>query len=321
MGTQTQETLIEVRNLKKFFKVGGQTLKAVNDISFTINRGETLGVVGESGCGKSTAGRTILRLYEPTAGEVIFEGKNISKLQGSELKAMRRNMQMIFQDPYASLNPRMTVGDIIGEALDIHGLATGQERKERIQELLSLVSLNPGHIDRFPHEFSGGQRQRIGIARALAVEPKFIVCDEPISALDVSVQAQVVNLLEQLQEKMGLTYMFIAHDLSMVKYISDRVAVMYLGKMVELAESEKLYEKPLHPYTQALLSAIPIPDPEVERKRERIVLQGDVPSPMNPPSGCHFRTRCPKAMPECAAMEPVWKEVEPGHFTACHLYN
>ncbi|MFM1652791.1 ABC transporter ATP-binding protein [Brevibacillus sp. B_LB10_24] len=318
---EKRDTLIEVRNLKKFFKVGDNTLKAVNDLSFEIKRGETLGVVGESGCGKSTAGRTMLRLYEPTSGEVLFEGKNINQLNRQELKAMRRNMQMIFQDPYASLNPRMTVADIIGEALDIHNLASGTKRKERIQELLSLVSLNPEHMNRFPHEFSGGQRQRIGIARALAVEPKFIVCDEPISALDVSVQAQVVNLLEQLQEKMGLTYMFIAHDLSMVKYISDRVAVMYLGKMVELADSEALYENPLHPYTQALLSAIPIPDPEVERKRERIVLQGDVPSPMNPPSGCHFRTRCPKATPECAAMEPVWKEVKPGHWAACHLYN
>lgn len=315
------DTLVEVRNLKKFFKIGENTLKAVNDVSFTIKRGETLGIVGESGCGKSTAGRTMLRLYDPTDGQVFFEGKDLSKLSPSEMKAMRRNIQMIFQDPYASLNPRMTVGDIIGEALDIHGLATGSKRKERIQELLSLVSLNPEHMNRFPHEFSGGQRQRIGIARALAVEPKFIVCDEPISALDVSVQAQVVNLLEQLQEKMGLTYMFIAHDLSMVKYISDRVGVMYLGKMVELADSEKLYEKPLHPYTQALLSAIPIPDPEIERTRERIVLQGDVPSPMNPPSGCHFRTRCPKAMPECAAKEPVWKEIESGHFVACHLFN
>lgn len=316
-----RETLLEVRNLKKYFKVGSQTLKAVNDISFEIKRGETLGIVGESGCGKSTAGRTILRLYEPTAGEVLFEGTDITKLSEQEMKKMRRNMQMIFQDPYASLNPRMTVGDIIGEALDIHGLAEGEKRKERIQELLSLVSLNPEHMNRFPHEFSGGQRQRIGIARALAVEPKFIICDEPISALDVSVQAQVVNLLEQLQEQMGLTYMFIAHDLAMVKYISDRVGVMYLGKMVELAPSEILYDDPLHPYTQALLSAIPIPDPEVERTRERIVLEGDVPSPMNPPSGCHFRTRCPKAMPECAQIEPVWKEVKPGHFAACHLYN
>ena len=317
------ENFVEVQGLSKFFNVGNnRVLKAVNDISFSIQKGETLGLVGESGCGKSTAGRTIIRLYEPTAGSVKLDGVDITKLSKKQMKAQRRNMQMIFQDPFASLNPRMTILDIIGEALDIHGLAGSRaERKRRVEELLELVGLNAEHASRFPHEFSGGQRQRIGITRALAVEPKFIICDEPISALDVSVQAQVVNLLEQLQEKMGLTYMFIAHDLSMVKYISDRVAVMYLGKMVELADSDSLYEKPLHPYTQALLSAIPIPDPEIERSRERIVLQGDVPSPMNPPSGCHFRTRCPKAMPECAASAPAWKEIEPGHFAACHLYN
>jgi oligopeptide/dipeptide ABC transporter ATP-binding protein len=315
------EVLLQVRNLKKHFNTGGGVVKAVHDVTFNIRRGETLGVVGESGCGKSTMGRTILRLYDATDGEVLFEGQNVHKVNARELKKLRRDMQMIFQDPYASLNPRMTIGDIIGEALDLHKLATGAKRKERIQELLRLVGLKPDHITRFPHEFSGGQRQRIGIARALAVEPKFIVCDEPISALDVSIQAQVVNLLSELQDKMGLTYLFIAHDLSMVKHISDRVAVMYLGRVAELAESEELYAHPLHPYTEALLSAIPIPDPEVERKRQRIVLKGDVPSPMNPPSGCHFRTRCPYAMEACAKVEPVWQEVKPEHFVACHLYN
>jgi oligopeptide/dipeptide ABC transporter ATP-binding protein len=318
---KTQDVLLEVRNLKKYFNAGGGVVKAVSDVTFDIKRGETLGVVGESGCGKSTMGRTILRLYDVTDGQVLFEGKDVHKTSPRELKKLRRDMQMIFQDPYASLNPRMTVGDIIGEAIDLHGLASGTKRKERIQELLRLVGLKPDHINRFPHEFSGGQRQRIGIARALAVEPKFIVCDEPISALDVSIQAQVVNLLSDLQDKMGLTYLFIAHDLSMVKHISDRVAVMYLGKIAELAGSEALYATPLHPYTQALLSAIPIPDPEVERKRQRIVLKGDVPSPMNPPSGCHFRTRCPYAMESCAKIEPVWQEVKPDHFVACHLYN
>ncbi|MDF2815231.1 MAG: peptide transporter ATP-binding protein [Paenibacillus sp.] len=313
--------LIEIRNLKKYFNIGkGQSLKAVNDISLDIKQGETLGVVGESGCGKSTAGRTILRLYEPTEGSVNFNGTNIYSLSGSKMKALRREMQMIFQDPYASLNPRMTISDIIGEALDVHKLVHSKaERKRRIEELLDLVGLNPDHVTRYPHEFSGGQRQRIGIARALAVDPKFIICDEPISALDVSIQAQVVNLLQELQSKMGLTYLFIAHDLSMVKHISDRVAVMYLGKVVEIAESGELYANPSHPYTKALLSAIPIPDPEVEATRERIVLKGDLPSPVNPPSGCHFRTRCPLASEKCAAVEPPLVETRPGHWTACHF--
>ncbi|SJZ51325.1 oligopeptide transport system ATP-binding protein [Carboxydocella sporoproducens DSM 16521] len=313
-----KQPLVEVKGLKKFFEVGhGQVLKAVNNLNLTIHKGETVGLVGESGCGKSTAGRTIIRLYEPTAGQVLFNGRNIYDLKGKELLQLRRGMQMIFQDPYASLNPRMTVGDIIGEALDIHGLAKGKARQERIIELLRLVGLNAEHANRFPHEFSGGQRQRVGIARALAVEPQFIICDEPISALDVSIQAQVVNLLKDLQEKMGLTYLFIAHDLAMVKYISDRVAVMYLGKMVELAESFELYDRPL--YTQALLSAIPIPDPEVEASRQRIILQGDVPSPINPPSGCHFRTRCRYAKPICAEQEPELRDMGGGHMVACHF--
>ncbi|CAH0119571.1 Oligopeptide transport ATP-binding protein OppF [Paenibacillus sp. CECT 9249] len=313
-------SLIEVDNLKKYFNLGkGNILKAVNDISFSIQEGETLGVVGESGCGKSTAGRTVLRLYEPTAGQVRFNGTNIYSLNGAKMKALRREMQMIFQDPYASLNPRMTVTDIIGEALDVHHLVGSKaERKKRVEDLLDMVGLNPDHATRYPHEFSGGQRQRIGIARALAVEPKFIICDEPISALDVSIQAQVVNLLQELQDRLGLTYLFIAHDLSMVKHISDRVAVMYLGKMVELADSAELYDNPLHPYTKALLSAIPIPDPEVEAAKERIVLSGDLPSPINPPSGCHFRTRCPMATEKCAQVEPEFVEVKKGHWAACH---
>jgi oligopeptide transport system ATP-binding protein len=313
--------ILEVRNMKKHFHLGGgKVLKAVDSFSIEINRGETFGLVGESGCGKSTAGRTIIKLYDATQGEVLFNGENVHKLQGKKLKDFNRNMQMVFQDPYASLNPRMTVGNIIAEGIDIHGLYTGAKRKERVFELLRSVGLNDEHANRFPHEFSGGQRQRIGIARALAIEPQFIIADEPISALDVSVQAQVVNLFKRLQKEMGLTYLFIAHDLAMVKHISDRIGVMYLGNLVEVTSSHNLYAKPLHPYTQSLLSAIPIPDPEIERRRERIILQGEVPSPLNPPSGCPFRTRCPKAMPECAASMPAIKEVEPNHFVSCHLY-
>ncbi|WP_420708892.1 ABC transporter ATP-binding protein [Bacillus sp. REN16] len=313
------ETLLEVKNVKKYFSIQKNALKAVNDLNLIINKGETVGLVGESGCGKSTAGKTIIRLLEPTAGEVLFEGKNIYKFNQRQLKELRRDVQIIFQDPYASLNPRMKIEDIIGEPLDIHHLAKGKQRKERVRELLELVGLRPEHANRFPHEFSGGQRQRIGIARALALNPKFIVCDEPISALDVSIQAQIVNLLKSLQEKMDLTYLFIAHDLSMVKYISDRILVMYLGNMVELSDSGSLYDEPLHPYTKALLSAVPIPDPVV--KRERIVLEGEVPSPLSPPSGCVFRTRCNYAMERCATEIPTWKEVKPFHFTACHLYD
>ncbi|MCP5470364.1 MAG: ATP-binding cassette domain-containing protein [Chlamydiales bacterium] len=306
--------LIKIRGLTKKFK----DIFAVKDFDLEIYEGETVGLVGESGCGKSTVGRTLLQLYSPTEGSIEFDGEELTTLPKHALKAMRRKMQMVFQDPYASLNPRMTVEDIIGEALDIHALAKGAARKRRIQELLALVGLNPSHLSRFPHEFSGGQRQRIGIARALAVEPQFLVCDEPISALDVSIQAQVVNLLKKLQEKMGLTYLFIAHDLSLIKYISDRVAVMYLGQLMELAAAETLYKEPLHPYTQALLSSIPIPDPEVEKKRTRIELQGDIPSKL--PAGCPFCTRCPKAQPHCFTEKPKWKEVKPHHFTACHLF-
>lgn len=322
--TESSEVLLEVKNLKKHFKVGRrEILKAVDDVSFTIYKGETLGLVGESGCGKSTTGRTIINLYSATDGQVIFNGKDVhSKKNQAANKAMTRKMQMIFQDPYASLNPRMTVKDIIAEGIDIHGLAkNGKEREARIIELLETVGLNRDHASRFPHEFSGGQRQRIGIARALAVDPEFIIADEPISALDVSIQAQVVNLLQRLQREHNLTYLFIAHDLSMVKHISDRVGVMYLGNMAELASSEALYNEPLHPYTQALLSAIPVPDPNIERSRERVILEGDVPSPVDPPSGCRFRTRCPMAMDVCAQVVPKWQEIKPDHFVACHLHD
>lgn len=317
-----QDFILEVKDLKKHFNLGrNQIVQAVDGVTFNVRRGETLGLVGESGCGKSTVGRTLIRLYEATSGSVKFNGEDISSLKGKQLKDFNRKMQMIFQDPYASLNPRMTVLDIIAEGIDIHGLATGEERKKRVIELLETVGLNAEHADRFPHEFSGGQRQRIGIARALAVKPDFIIADEPISALDVSIQAQVVNLLKKLQVERGLTYLFIAHDLSMVKYISDRVGVMYLGNMVELSDSDELYDHPLHPYTEALLSAVPIPDPDLAKTRERIILEGDVPSPINPPSGCRFRTRCPKAMEICSQVQPTWTEARPNHWVACHLYE
>lgn len=316
------EILIEVKNLKKYFQVGkNATLKAVDDVSFFIKKGETLGLVGESGCGKTTCGRTVMGMYSATGGDVLFDGIDVHKLEKKAKKDFARRAQIIFQDPYASLNPRMTVADIIGEGIDIHNLYSGQERTNRIFELLQLVGLNKEHGSRFPHEFSGGQRQRIGIARALAIEPEFIVCDEPISALDVSIQAQIVNLLIKLQQDLGLTYLFIAHDLSMVKHISDRVGVMYLGGMVELASSHDLYEKPLHPYTQALLSAIPVPDPEIERKKARIKLEGEVPSPINTKPGCKFAPRCRYAMPVCADQTPIIKEIEKEHYVACHLFD
>lgn len=319
----SEEPILKVQGLKKFFHVArGAKLRAVDDVSFTIKKGETYGLVGESGCGKSTVGRTIVRLYGVTDGQVLYKGKDVHKKTRRQMRQFNREMQMIFQDPYASLNPRMKVGDIIAEGIDVHHLAkNASDRQKRIDELLETVGLNREHADRYPHEFSGGQRQRIGIARALAVDPEFIIADEPISALDVSIQAQVVNLLRKLQREKGLTYLFIAHDLSIVKYMSDRVGVMYLGRLVEAATSESLYDGPLHPYTQALLSAVPIPDPKVERKRERIILKGDVPSPINPPSGCRFRTRCIHAMPVCAEVTPTWQEVKPNHWVSCHLYD
>ena len=313
--------LLEVKNLKQYFQVGGSLLKpkyvkAVDDVSLFINKGETLGLVGESGCGKTTLGRTILRLYEPTSGEIIYDGKDITNVK---MLPYRRRMQIVFQDPYASLNPRMTVGDIVGEAIDIHKLAESKkDRQDRIISMLQTVGLNSEHANRYPHEFSGGQRQRIGIARALAVNPEFIVCDEPVSALDVSIQAQVVNMFEDLQSEMGLTYLFIAHDLSIVKHISRRIGVMYLGKLVELADSYELIFHSVHPYTRSLISAIPIADPKQSRENKRIILEGDVPSPLNPPSGCRFRTRCKYATELCAQKEPEFKEISSGHYAACH---
>jgi len=317
--------LLNVENLKMWFPITQGIvvqrhvgdIKAVDGVSFFIRSGETLGLVGESGCGKSTTGRAILQLYRPTEGDVYFEGENLCQLKGEKLRRMRRKMQMIFQDPYASLNPRMTVGNIIGEPLEVHNILKGKALKERVQELLRVVGLNPYFINRYPHEFSGGQRQRIGVARSLAVNPSFIICDEPISALDVSIQAQIINLLEELQEQFGLTYLFIAHDLSVVRHISDRVAVMYLGKIVELTDRDTLYKDPKHPYTQALLSAVPIPDPFIEEKRRRIILEGDVPSPASPPKGCNFNTRCPVVMDICKESEPEFKDIGGEHWVAC----
>ncbi|MBN2083733.1 MAG: dipeptide ABC transporter ATP-binding protein [Anaerolineales bacterium] len=324
--TPSSNILLKVENLKMHFPVFrgvfrrrvGQ-IKAVDGISFDVIRGETLGLVGESGCGKSTAGRTILQLYRPTAGSIILDGEDLSKIHGKALRHRRRKMQMIFQDPYASLNPRMTIGEIVSEPLEVHDTYRGKEKSERVAYLLQVVGLNPLYAGRYPHEFSGGQRQRVGIARALALDPSFIVCDEPISALDVSIQAQVVNLLEDIQKKMGLTYLFIAHDLSMVRHISNRVAVMYLGKLMELADRAEVYIDPLHPYTQALLSAIPIPDPVLEEQRKRVILTGDVPSPANPPSGCVFHTRCMYAERVCTDKVPDWREAHAGHWVACHF--
>ena len=325
--SRMSDKLIEIEHLRQYFPAGGygkkkKYIQAVDDVSFFINRGETLGLVGESGCGKTTTGRSLLRLYEPTGGRFVYDGDvvfDVEKKIWADMLPYRKKMQIVFQDPYASLDPRMTVGDIVGEAIDVHKLAANkQERYEIIIEMLRRVGLNSEHANRYPHEFSGGQRQRVGIARALAVNPQFIVCDEPISALDVSIQAQVINMFEELQEELGLTYLFIAHDLSVVKHISNRIGVMYLGRMVELADSYELTGNPIHPYTQSLISAIPIADPKIARQSKRIILEGDVPSPLNPPSGCRFRTRCPYADEQCAAAVPEWKEVKPGHFVACH---
>ena len=325
--TSENTPLVKVRNLKKYFPIHRGVLlqrhagdvKAVDGVSFDIFKGETLGLVGETGSGKTTIGRTILRLYEPTAGQIIFNEVDISTLGDSQMRKMRSHMQMIFQDPYASLNPRMTVGSIIAAPLEVHKVAKGKQKRERIQELLSLVGLNEEFVNRYPHEFSGGQRQRIGIARALAVDPDLVVCDEPISSLDVSIQAQVVNLLEELQSRLGLTYLFIAHDLSMVRHISNRMAVMYLGKIVELTDRNEIYLHPVHPYTQALMSAVPVPDPDLAASRKRIILEGDIPSPVNPPVGCNFNTRCPFAKQVCFESEPEFREVCSGHWAACHF--
>lgn len=322
MSENNEKALIEVKHLKEYFNISvgmfkSKPLKAVDDVSFTIKKGETLGLVGESGCGKTTVGRTILHLYKPTGGEVIYDGKPI--VTKDDVNEFRKKATMVFQDPYSSLDPRMTVSDIIGEPLDIHKMYSNKaERRERILELMSQVGLNSEHASRYAHEFSGGQRQRIGIARALALNPEFIVCDEPVSALDVSIQAQVINMFDELQEKMGLTYLFVAHDILVVRHISDRIAVMYLGKMVELADADEIYSHPLHPYTKSLMSAVPQPDPKVARANKRIVLSGDIPSPLNAPSGCPFRTRCPYATEHCAEEVPEFKEVSSGHFAACH---
>ena len=323
-----QTPLLKVEHLSKEFPANSgvfashfskRVVSAVNDVSFEIMPGETFGLVGESGCGKSTTGRTIMHLNRPTGGKVFFEDRDVSAMNKKELKAMRREMQFIFQDPYASLNPRMTIGEIVSEPMTIHGIGTKAERMERVRELLDVVGLNPEHINRYPHEFSGGQRQRVGIARAFILRPKLIICDEPVSALDVSIQAQVLNLLKKLQDKYGTAYLFIAHDLSVVQHISDRVAVMYLGKMVELSDWKSLYAQPHHPYTQSLLSAVPVPDPDIQKTRKRIILAGDPPSPLDPPAGCRFHTRCPIAQEICGREQPAFNEVEPGHFCACHF--